>query len=218
MWNWSYTFEVLPQLLKAAGVTIEATVLSFAVAATLGLGLAILRMVGPVFSWPVTFFVETVRSTPLLIQIFFLYFGVPQFGITLDSLTVGVLAIGVHYAAYCSEVYRAGFESIPRGQWEASTALNLSLTTTLRDVILPQAIPPVVPALGNYLIGIFKATPILAVVAVMELMETAKTLGSESFRYIEPITLVGLFFLAMSLGSAAAIRSVERALNRRIAR
>lgn len=218
MWSWSYTFEVLPQLLKAAVITVEATILCFAVAAILGLALAIMRLMGPVFSWPATVFVEFVRSTPLLIQIFFLYFGLPQFGITLGSLTVGVLGIGVHNAAYCSEVYRAGFENISRGQWEAATALNLSLTTTLRDVILPQAIPPIVPALGNYLIGIFKATPILSVVAVSELMATAETLGSESFRYVEPMTLVGLFFLVMSLSSAAGIRAVERALNRRIAR
>ncbi|WP_342723829.1 ectoine/hydroxyectoine ABC transporter permease subunit EhuD [Bradyrhizobium sp. B097] len=218
MWDWTYTFEVLPHLFKAAGVTIEAAALSFAIAATLGLALAILRMVSPTLSWPVALLVEIVRSTPLLIQIFFMYFALPQFGITLDSLTVGVLGIGVHYAAYCSEVYRAGFENIQRGQWEASTALNLSLTTAIRVVILPQAIVPIVPALGNDLIAIFKATPILSVIAVLELMETAKTLGSESFRYIEPITLVGLFFLAMSLSSAAAIRYAERAVNRRIAR
>lgn len=218
LWKWNYALEVLPLLLKATVITIEATLLGFAVAASLGLVLAIVRMLGSIFAWPVIIFIELVRSTPLLIQIFFLYFVLPQYGITLGSLTVGVLAIGVHYAAFCAEVYRAGLENVPRGQWEAATALNLGLFTTFKDVVLPQAIPPVVPALGNYLVGIFKATPLLSVVAVMELMETAKTLGSETFRYVEPITLVGLFFLILSLVSATAVRAVERALNRRIAR
>src|SRR3546814_17654684 len=96
--------------------------------------------------WPVTGLVEFIRSTPLLIQIYFLYFVFPEFGIVLPALTAGVLAIGVHYATYCSEVYRAGLENIPRGQWEASIALNLSPYRTFRDIIIPQAIPPIVPA------------------------------------------------------------------------
>src|SRR3546814_19686220 len=106
--------------------------------------------------WPVTGLVEFIRSTPLLIQIYFLYFVFPEFGIVLPALTAGVLAIGVHYATYCSEVYRAGLENIPRGQWEASIALNLSPYRTFRDIIIPQAITPVVPALGHYLVALFK--------------------------------------------------------------
>lgn len=129
-----------------------------------------------------------------------------------------MLALGLHYATYCSEVYRAGLENIPRGQWEASTALNLSSFTTFKDITLPQAIPPIVPALGNYLVALFKETPLLSAIAVLELMQTAKILGSETFRYVEPITLVGVIFLIMSLVSAVGIRWVERALNRRIAR
>ena len=89
-----------------------------------------------------------------------------------------MLALGIHYAAYCSEVYRAGFDNIPRGQWEASTALNLTPWHTFRDVIIPQAIPPVVPALGNYLVALFKETPLLSAIAVLELMQTAKIIGS----------------------------------------
>lgn len=136
----------------------------------------------------------------------------------LDAFTAGVLALGLHYGAYCSEVYRSGLEAVPRGQWEAAIALNLDQTTTFRDIILPQALPPIVPALGNYLVALFKETPLLSAIAVLELMQTAKILGSETFRYNEPITLVGLFFLAMSLVSAAGIRSLERLLNRRTAR
>jgi polar amino acid transport system permease protein len=218
LWDWSYVAEILPILAGAAVVTIEATLLGFALAAIVGLVLAILRFAVPVMSWPVAALVEFIRSTPLLIQIFFLYFVFPEFGIVLDAFTAGVLALGLHYGAYCSEVYRAGLEAVPRGQWEAAIALNLDQTTTFRDIILPQALPPIVPALGNYLVALFKETPLLSAIAVLELMQTAKILGSETFRYNEPITLVGLFFLAMSLVSAAGIRLLERVLNRRIAR
>ena len=218
LWDWSYVAEILPILAGAAVVTIEATLIGFALAAVIGLMLAILRFAVPALSWPVAALVEFIRSTPLLIQIFFLFFVFPEFGIVLDAFTAGVLALGLHYGAYCSEVYRAGLEAVPRGQWEAAIALNLGQTTTFRDIILPQALPPIVPALGNYLVALFKETPLLSAIAVLELMQTAKILGSETFRYNEPITLVGLFFLAMSLVSAAAIRLVERYLKRRVAR
>ena len=218
MWNWAYTFEILPKLMRAAIVTIEATLLGFVLAATLGLILALLRLAIPRTAWPISVAVELIRSTPLLIQIFFIYFVLPNFGIVLDAFAAGVLAIGVHYAAYCSEVYRAGFENVHRGQWEAAVALNLDSWTTFRDIIIPQAIPPVIPALGNYLVALFKETPLLSAIAVLELMQTAKIIGSETFRYTEPITLVGLFFLVMSLISATGIRFVERLIGRRIMR
>ncbi len=215
LFDWSYTIEILPVLAQAAIVTIQATLLGFLLAATLGLALALLRMSpSKAVAMPATAFVEFIRSTPLLIQIFFLYFVFPKFGVSLSAFTAGVIAIGLHYGTYCSEVYRAGLEGVPRGQWEASIALNLSPYRTLRDVIIPQAIPPVVPALGNYLVALFKETPLLAAIAVPELMQTAKNLGSESFRYTEPITLVGLFFLVMSLVSAVLVRMVERRLAR----
>jgi polar amino acid transport system permease protein len=218
-WDWSFTAEILPLLAQASVVTVEATLLGFLIAAVLGLLLAVGRMYGPTWlSVPLTGFIEFVRSTPLLIQIFFIYFVFPEFGLTLDAMTAGVLALGIHYATYCSEVYRAGLANIPRGQWEASTALNLAPWPTFRDVIIPQAIPPVVPALGNYLVALFKDTPLLSAIAVLELMQTAKIIGSENFRYTEPITLVGLIFLLFSLIAAVLIRLVEAWLNRRIMR
>lgn len=213
-WDWNYALEVLPVLARASIITIQATVLGFLLAVTLGLAFAILRMSrNPIISGATAAVVEFIRSTPLLIQIFFIYFVLPEFGIVLDAFLAGTLALGIHYATYCSEVYRAGIESIPRGQWEAATALNLSPVTTFRDIIIPQAIPPVVPALGNYLVALFKETPLLSAIAVLELMQTAKILGSQNFRYIEPITLVGAFFLVFSLIASAANRYAERRLS-----
>jgi polar amino acid transport system permease protein len=218
-WDWSFAFEILPILARASLVTLQATILGFIIAAILGLAFAIGRMFGPKWlSIPLAGLIEFIRSTPLLIQIFFIYFVFPEFGVTLGAMTAGVIALGLHYATYCSEVYRAGLSGVPRGQWEASTALNLTGYHTFRDVIIPQAIPPVVPALGNYLIALFKDTPLLSAIAVLELMQTAKIIGSETFRYTEPITLVGVIFLLFSLVAAGLIRLVEFWLNRRIMR
>jgi polar amino acid transport system permease protein len=218
IWNWGYALEILPILAQAAIVTIEATLISFVIALVLGLLLAVLRMSGPVVGWFASAFVELVRSTPLLIQILFIYFVLPRFGITLDAFTAGIIALSLHYGCYCSEVYRAGLEAVPRGQWEACTALNLNSWNTFKNIILPQAIPPIVPALGNYLVALFKDTPLLSAIAVAELVQTAKNLGSETFRYNEPITIVGLIFLVLSLVSAAGIRWLEQRLNRRSVR
>jgi polar amino acid transport system permease protein len=216
LFDLEFALEILPQLARAAVVTIEATFVGFALAATLGLVLALLRRSkNPWTSMITGGFVEFIRSTPVLIQIFFMFYVFPQFGVVIPAFIAGVLALGIHYASYCSEVYRAGLEAIPRGQWEAATALNLSPYHTYRDIIIPQAIPPVVPALGNYLIGMFKETPLLSAIAVVELMQTAKIIGSETFRYLEPITMVGVFFLIMSLISAAGVRRVEAWLKTR---
>jgi len=216
LFDWQFALQILPQLARAALVTIEATFLGFAVAAVLGLVLALLRRSHNPWTSAITGgFIEFIRSTPVLIQIFFLFFVFPRFGIVIPAFAAGVLALGLHYACYCSEVYRAGLEGVPRGQWEAAVALNLGPLRTYRDVIIPQAIPPVVPALGNYLIGMFKETPLLSAIAVLELMQTAKIIGSETFRYLEPITMVGAFFLVMSLVSAAGVRRVEAWLKSR---
>jgi polar amino acid transport system permease protein len=216
-WDWAFAGEILPLLARASLVTIEATILGFAIAAVLGLALAIGRMYGPPWlSVPLTGFIEFIRSTPLLIQIFFIYFVFPEFGLVLEAMTAGVLALGLHYATYASEVYRAGLANIQRGQWEASIALNLTPYHTFRDVIIPQAIPPIVPALGNYLVALFKETPLLSAIGVLELMQTAKIIGSDTFRYVEPITMVGAIFLIFSLLAAGLIKIVESRLNQRI--
>ncbi len=215
-WDWNYTLEILPVLGQASLLTVKATLLGFALAAVLGLVFAVLRMSRLILvRWIATGIVEFIRSTPLLIQIFFLYYVMPEFGLTLDAMTAGIFALGLHYACYCAEVYRSGLDNIPKGQWEAAIALNLSPFVTFRDIIIPQAIPPLVPALGNYLVALFKETPLLSAIAVLELMQTAKILASESFQYTEPITLVGLYFLFFSLVAAALTRQLEAWLNTR---
>jgi polar amino acid transport system permease protein len=217
VWDWAFAWKILPRILDAAVITIEATLIGFVFAAILGLLLALgRRSRNPLLSYPIAGVVEFTRSTPLLVQIYFLYFVMPEFGVVLPALVAGILGLGLHFSTYCSEVYRAGLDSIPRGQWEASVALNLSTYRTYRDIIVPQAIPPVVPALGNYLVAMFKETPLLSAIAVVEMMQEAKIVGSETFRYVEPMTLVGAIFLALSLVSMVGIRRVEAWLRRKI--
>jgi len=214
--DWGFVWDILPLLLRATLVTIEATLIGFGIAASLGLLLAIGRMSRqPWIAWPIAGFVEFIRSTPLLVQLFFMFFVLPKFGLVMPAFLTGILGLGLHYSSYCAEVYRAGLENVPRGQWEAALALNLSLPRTYWDIVIPQAIPPIIPALGNYLVSLFKETPLLSAIAVLELMQTAKILGSEYFRYLEPITIVGLLFLGLSLLAAAAIRRVEHWLTTR---
>lgn len=212
-WNTDFAISIIPQILGGARVTIAATFGGFAAAMVIGLILACRPRRG-VVAWAVVGFVESVRSTPLLVQIFFLYYVLPTWGITMSAWLTGVLALGLHYGCYISEVFRAGFESVPRGQREASVALNLGRYTTFRDVVLPQALLPIVPALGNYLIGMFKETPILFVISVHEMLSVAKLIGSETFRYTEPYTIVGAIFLVLSLSAAALVQQVERWLGR----
>lgn len=208
-----FAWALLPELGRGLAVTVQATLGGMAVALTLGLAAALARRSRRRWiAWPVAVAVEFVRSTPLLVQLYFLYYVLPSAGVQLSALATGVVALGLHYAAYCSEVYRAGLESVPRGQWEAARALNLSRWQIHRRVVLPQAIPPVVPALGNYLVAMFKDTPLLSAITVLELLQRAKLIGAETFRYVEPLTMVGLLFLAVSLVAAAAVRVLEARL------
>lgn len=206
-----YALQIAPSLLHACLYTIGITLVGFAIALVLGLIFAMLRR-SPVraVSRSTAFVVEFIRSTPLLIQVYVLFYVAPLYGLTMSALTAGTIGIAVHYACYVSEVYRAGINGVARGQWEAACALSLSRSRTWCGVILPQAIRPVIPALGNYLIAMFKDTPVLSAITVVELMQQAKNIGSETFRYLEPITMTGLFFLVISITFASGVRHLEK--------
>ena len=214
MWDWSYTLFVLPDILKALKITILATFLGFAMASILGLILAICRrsQYKPL-SMAVGAFVEFIRTTPLLAQLYFIFYVFPQFGLALSPLAAGVIGLGLHYSTYLSEVYRAGIDSIPQAQWEAATALSFSTRHIWLKIILPQAIPPILPVMGNYLIGMFKDTPRLSAITLVEILQLAKLQGSQYFRYLEPVTIVGLLFLILSYVSSLGIKRLEARVN-----
>ena len=216
-WRWDFTWEILPRLIVATGNTLLAAGLGYGIAVVLGLILALAqRTPSRALTLAVREAAEFIRSTPLVLQIFFVFYVGPQFGLRLSPWTAGMIAIGLHYAAYLSEVYRGGLESVPKGQWEAATSLNLSTARTYFRVIIPQALPPSLAGMGNYLVGIFKDTPMLSVIGVAELMHTANAIGSETYRFLEPYTLVGVIFLAISLPTAAGIRMFEFWVRRKL--
>jgi polar amino acid transport system permease protein len=209
-WRWDFTVEILPRLLSATLNTLMAAGIGYGIALVVGLVFALAqRTPYGQLTMVIREFVEFIRSTPLVLQIFFIFYVGPQFGIRLSPWTSGMIAIGLHYASYLSEVYRAGLDAVPRGQWEACRALNLSTRRTYFRIIIPQAVPPSLPGMGNYLVGIFKDTPMLSVIGVAELMHTANALGSETYRFLEPYTMVGVIFLMISLPTAAGLRVLE---------
>lgn len=210
-WDWSFAAEILPLLLDGLRLTILITLLGAVVALVLGLGFALLRRTRVrAVARTAGFFVEFIRGTPLLVQLYVIFFVLPDIGIMLPPLAAGVIGLGLHYATYTAEVFRAGIENVSRGQWEAARATNLNPRQTWLHVILPQAIPPMIPALANYLIAMFKETPLLSAITVLELMNQARSVANSSYRYIEPMTLVGVFFLAISLVSVVGLRWLER--------
>ncbi len=161
---------------------------------------------------------QFIRGTPLLVQLYVIFYVLPDIGIRLPALVAGVIGIGLHYATYTAEVYRGGIEAVPRGQWEAARATNLTIRQTWLHVVLPQAVPPMIPALANYLIAMFKETPLLSAITVLELMNQAKSVANSSYRYIEPMTMVGVFFLVISLISVALISLLEARYGRKASR
>src|SRR6266536_2043340 len=175
----SFALSVLPVIAQGLATTVLITITGTAIAMCIGLVLAIMRRARAKWiSLPAEAFVEFVRATPLLVQLYFLYFGLPVFGISLSALVTGIIGIGLNYSAYTAEVYRAGIEGVPRTQWEAARALNFTTVRTWTSVVLPQAVPAVIPALGNYLIAMFKDTPILSAIGIIEMLNRAKIIGS----------------------------------------
>ena len=215
-WDWNFVWQIMPTLLEGLKITIIASIFGAAVAAIVGLVFAVLRR-SPVavVSKTTGFVVEFIRGTPLLVQLYFIFYVLPDFGIRLPALVAGVIGLGLHYGTYAAEVYRSGIENVPRGQWEAAKAANLTSRQTWIHVILPQAIPPMIPALAKYFIAMFKETPLLSAITVLELMNQAKSVANSSYRYIEPMTLVGIFFLIMSLISVFFLRWLEERFARR---
>jgi polar amino acid transport system permease protein len=216
VWDWEFATEHFPTILEAfLKYSLGITAASAVVAIVLGLFLALgRRSHNKIVSWTTYGIVEFVRSTPVPVQLFFVFVGLAQVGVRLSALVSGILVLGVHYACYMSEVYRAGIDAIPKGQWEACTALSLSPRRTWQVVILPQVVRRVLPSIGNQIIALFKETPFLIVIGVAEMVTVAQQIGSRSFRYTEVITIAGLIFLAASYPTSVLMRKLEVRLGR----
>jgi polar amino acid transport system permease protein len=209
--DWMYFFHMIPLMLKGLLVTAKATVLGFMVALVLGFIFALgRRSQRRLLSWPTAFVIEFIRSTPLLVQLVFLQAAVRATDlISAQPLTILTVGLGIHYATYCSEAYRAGINSVDQGQWEAATALNLGPATKWGRVIMPQAVPNVLPALGNFLVAGFKDAPLGVAINVHGLLFFADQVRATDFRAVEPYLLVGVGFLLVSIPAAWVVRRLE---------
>ncbi|MGW7195449.1 ectoine/hydroxyectoine ABC transporter permease subunit EhuD [Streptomyces chryseus] len=213
-WDWSAVTDFMPTFWDGLLVTLQVLVLGSLLSFTLGLVWAI-GYRGPRWvRWPVNVVTEFIRNTPLLVQLFFFYFVLPEWGVQASALTTGTLAIGLHYSTYTAQVYRAGIDAVPAGQWEAATALSLPVPRTWFAVILPQAIRRIVPALGNYVISMLKDTPLLMAIGVLEMLQQARLASAQTFQYAEPLTVVGVAFILIAYPASLLMRALERRLVR----
>ncbi|WP_022884356.1 ectoine/hydroxyectoine ABC transporter permease subunit EhuD [Glaciibacter superstes] len=211
IWDTNFAISIIPILLEGFWLTIQITFFSFLISLVVGLLVAIIRFLKiPVVSLIFDFYVSFLRGTPLLVQAYVAYFVLPQIGLTFDALPTGIVVLGLNYSAYTAEVYRAGIEQLPKGQWEASRALSLPPMRTWVRIVVPQAVRPIIPVLGNYLIMMFKDSAILSSITIIELMGTALQIGSNFYRYLEPITIAGLLYLIISFPCSLLIRRLEQ--------
>ncbi|MCX4827235.1 MULTISPECIES: ectoine/hydroxyectoine ABC transporter permease subunit EhuD [unclassified Streptomyces] len=213
-WDWSNVADFMPQFWDGVLVTLQALVGGAVIAFALGLVWAIAqRSKTKWVSWPVTAVTEFIRNTPLLVQLFFLFYVVPSWGISMSPLVTGIVGLGLHYSTYTSEVYRAGIEGVPVGQWEAATALSLSKGRTWRAVILPQAVRRVIPALGNYVIVMLKESPQIMAIGALDMLGEAQGFSQTTFTY-EAISIVGVAFIVIAYPASLLLRVLERRLVR----
>jgi polar amino acid transport system permease protein len=199
-WDWSYVLQILPDLMVGVWYTVLITVASSAIALTAGLLLAILENVstrlGRAF---VRFLLELFRGVPILVLLYFGYYVLPEAGLLIPAMALGIAVLGIVYAAFCSEVYRGSLITIPGGLRDACVALNLSPYVTWRRVLVPLMIQRAAPALINYVLVLFRQTSLLFAIGVPVLLGKAQVAGYESFRYLEPYTLAGVLYLGMNL-------------------
>lgn len=206
LWNYGETF------LAAAWLTLQVTLLAFVLAVALGLlaALAKASALAPL-RWLSHCYVEFIRNTPVLLQIFIIFFGLPSLGITMSAFTAGVLALGINVGAYLAETFRAGIQSVPKGQLEAAWILGIPRRQVFLSVVLPQAARAVWPAIINNLIQLLLGTSLLSAIALPELTGTATVINARTLLYIQTFSVVALVYLLLSnlfswLGSLAGRR------------
>jgi len=213
--SWSAIARGLPYLLEGAGLTIVISAVAMVVAAVLGLGLAALSQApGRLARRLVGAYVEVFRNTPLLIQIFIVYFGLPQLGLKLSPFLSGLSALVFYAAAYNTEIFRAGLEAVPRGQLEAARSLGLSALATLRWITVPQALRISFPALGNNLVSLVKNSSLVSTIGMVELMFVANDISFNNFRSFEIYGATAMIYVLLVLGLTRLLRVAERRLLR----
>lgn len=209
--RWDLLRDALPLLLRGALWTLYLTGLTLLIGAPLGLLIALIRLSGfrPLVLLATTY-VEVIRGTPLLMQIFVVYFVLPSVGLSLPQLAAGVLALSLNAAAYISEIFRAGIQSIDRGQTEAAQALGLDYVGTMRWVILPQTMQRILPPLTNETVALLKDSSLVSIIGLSELTRVGRELSSNSGSPVTIVTAVALLYLAMTLPLTHLVRKLEQ--------
>jgi His/Glu/Gln/Arg/opine family amino acid ABC transporter permease subunit len=212
--TWDIFTDSLPELLAAAVGTLRMTLFAFLLAAVLGLALAVVRLGGGLPGRLVLVYIEVVRGMPALTLLFLIYFGLVPAGIVLNSFVAAVVALGMNGAAYLAEVYRAGIEAVDPGQREAAQMLGLRRRQVMRDVILPQAVPIVLPPMGNYVVSLLKDTSIASLISAPELMLRSRDLAGTYYLPMEYYLLAGAMYLIMAWPMMQGVRRLERHFGR----
>ena len=211
--------EFLPGLLEGALVTIEITIGGCVLAVIMAFVAAVAKMYGPLpVRWLAVAYVEVFRGTSALVQLFWLFFVLPHFGVLLEPLTVAILTLGLNVGAYGAEVVRGAIGSVGRGQWEASTALNMTRMMALRRIIIPQAIVRMIPPWGNLFIELLKATSLVSLITISDLAFKAQQMNQTTFRTVEIFSIVLVFYLAIASVITVFMRALEERAASGIAR
>jgi polar amino acid transport system permease protein len=208
--TWTIFTDSLPELLVAALGTLKMTALAFIFAATLGLFIAIFRMAGGLLGRLAFLYIEVVRGTPALALLFLIYFGLVPAGIVLQAFAAAIVALGLNGAAYMAEVYRAGIQAVDKGQREAAQMVGLRRPQVMRYVILPQALPAVLPPMGNYLVALLKDTSLASLISAPELMLRSRDLAGTYYLPMEFYLLAGAIYLVMAWPMMQGVRKLER--------
>jgi polar amino acid transport system permease protein len=211
--DWAAIPDMMPALLTGLRVTVLLTFVIMGIALIVALPIALARMSSRRWlRFPSTIYVQVLRGTPVLLQLFYLYYVLPFAGIELNAWTAGIIGMSAAYSAYLSEIYRAGIEAIDRGQTEAALALGMSRVQVMRIVVLPQAFRIVIPPIGNMFVGLFKDTSLLSILTIRELMFQGQLLAATNFRHITIFTVIAILYLAVCWPSAAIIDRLEQKL------
>lgn len=206
-----FLINLVPVLSQGAVMTLELTAMAMLAATPLGLGLALLRVRRvPALSTFANLYVWAIRGTPLLMQLFLIYYGLPQVGITLSPFAAASLGMTVNSAAYLAEIMRAGIQSVDRGQMEAARSLGLTYGAAMRHVVLPQAAKRVVPPMGNEFIAMLKDSSLVSTIAMVDLMRSAQQVISSTFRPMEVYLVAGLMYLFLTTFFTAGVAWLER--------
>lgn len=198
--DFKFMLKYLPFIMKGVGTTIYISILSIISACVLALFGALGRLSkNPIFYGVATFYISVIRGTPLIVQVFVIYLGLPQMGIVIDAVPAGIIALGVNYGAYMTEIFRAGIQSIGRGQVEAAHSLGMTYAQKMKRVVLPQALRLIIPPTGNEFIAMLKDSALVNFLGVWELFFRAIKVGRQNFRNMETLIIAGLFYWMVTI-------------------